>query len=101
MVITQTLRRAALAGVAALSLGAAVVGTTEPASAHWHGGGGGHWHGGGWHGGWHGGGWHGGWHHGYGWGGGYGYGYGWGGCGAHRAWVPGPWGWHWAWVSNC
>jgi len=22
-------------------------------------------------------------------------------CGAHRAWVPGPYGWHWGWVPNC
>jgi len=22
-------------------------------------------------------------------------------CGAHRAWVFGPYGWHWAWVPNC
>jgi hypothetical protein len=22
-------------------------------------------------------------------------------CGTHRVWVPGPWGGHWAWVSNC
>jgi hypothetical protein len=71
------LRRTAMAGVAALTLSAAVFGSIEPASAHWfHPGG---W-GGGWHGGW--GGWHGGWgyfHHGWyggGWGG---YGGGWGG----------------------
>jgi hypothetical protein len=87
-------------GVAALSLAAAVVATTEPASAQtWHGGGGG-WHGGGWRGGgvWHGGGWRGGHWYGGWWGpavvaglaagaiatapywGGYGYGYGGGGC---------------------
>jgi hypothetical protein len=22
-------------------------------------------------------------------------------CGMHRAWVPGPYGWHWAWRPNC
>ena len=22
-------------------------------------------------------------------------------CGTHRAWVPGPYGWHWAWLPNC
>jgi hypothetical protein len=76
----NTISKAIVAGVAALSLAAAVVATTEPASAQqfhgfhggggWHGGGGG-WHGGGWGGrGWHGGGWGGrGWHGG-GWGGG-------------------------------
>jgi hypothetical protein len=74
------IRRVAFAGVAALTMSAALVGTTESASAWWHGGWG--WHGGGWHGGgW---GWHGGWggyHHawGYGWGWRPGY-YGWGVC---------------------
>jgi hypothetical protein len=56
--------KAIAAGVTALSVGAAAIGTAEPASAqYWHGGGGG-WHGGGaWHGGgWHGGGWGPGWH---------------------------------------
>jgi hypothetical protein len=58
-----TLRRAAMAGLAALTLGAAVFGSIEPASAHWY------------HPGW---GWGGGWHHGWGyyhrgyWGGWYG-----------------------------
>jgi hypothetical protein len=68
----NTVSKAIVAGVAALSLATAVVATTEPAQAQWrHGGGwgGGGWHGGGWHGGgWGGGGWHGGggvWHPGY------------------------------------
>jgi hypothetical protein len=68
MVGKVTLRRAALAGLAALALGAAVFGTIEPASAWWNGG----WHHG-WgyfHHGWYGGGWYGrvcppGWHLGY------------------------------------
>jgi hypothetical protein len=66
MMNKTTLRRAAMAGLAALTLSAAVFGSIEPASAHWfHGG----W---GWHHGW-GGGW--GWRHaGYGWGGGWGWG---------------------------
>src|SRR5271165_2606832 len=82
----NTISKAIVAGVAALSLATAVVATTEPASAQqWHGGGGG-WHGGGggWHGG--GGGWHGGgggWHAG-GWGGG-----GWRGGGG--VWHNGYW----------
>jgi hypothetical protein len=61
MLNKTTLRRAAMAGLAALTLGVAVFGSIEPASAHWF-------HGGGW------GGWHHGWgfyHRGY-WGGGYG-----------------------------
>ena len=68
----NTISKAIVAGLAALSLAASLVATAEPASAQtWHGGGGGFhgggaWHGGGgaWHGGgygWHGGGWHGGW----------------------------------------
>jgi hypothetical protein len=65
----NTVSKAIVAGVAALSLATAVVATTEPASAQqWHGGGfGGGWHGGGWNGGWRGGGWRGGgvWHPGY------------------------------------
>ena len=102
----NTISKAIVAGVAALSLATAVVATTEPASAgQWHGGGfGGGWHGGGfggWHGGgggWRGGGWHGGWaggggrywHPGY-WNGGRWYGGWWGpavvaglAAGAHR-----------------
>ncbi|HXW20735.1 MAG TPA: sulfur globule protein precursor [Roseiarcus sp.] len=86
----NTARRAALAAVAAATLGAAVVGSTEPASAYWY------------HGGW---GWHGGWHHGWGpgwrahyWGPGYAWGY---GCGAHRVFIPTPFGGYWSWVSNC
>lgn len=22
-------------------------------------------------------------------------------CGGHRAWVPGPYGWHWRWIPYC
>lgn len=75
----NTASKAIIASVAALALGASLIATTEPASAQWHGGGGGWhgggggWHGGGWHGGGWGGGWHGGggvWHNGY-WRGGY------------------------------
>ena len=69
----NTISKAAIAGLTALSLTATVLATTEPAAAQkWHGGGGGHgraWHGGGhgWHGGGHG--WHGGggWRGGGGW----------------------------------
>lgn len=97
----NTISRAAIAGLTALSLMGSLIATSEPAAAQrWHGGGGRGWHGGGWHGG--------GWHHGGGWrgrgwagpaiigglaagallaapyayGGGYGYGgpYGYGGC---------------------
>jgi hypothetical protein len=54
----NTMSKAIIAGLAALSLGASALATAEPASAAWHG------HGGGFHGGWHGGGvargWHGG-----------------------------------------
>ena len=47
----NTISRAAIAGLAALSLTASLLATTGPAAARpWHGGGGG-WHGGGWHGG--------------------------------------------------
>jgi hypothetical protein len=86
-----SVRRFILGGLAALSLSAGVVASTEPASAWWHGGYGGY----GWHGGWG----HPGWGYGYrrwGWGGGYGYGYGayGGGYCLRRVW--GPWGWHWA-----
>ena len=56
----NTISKAAIAGLSALSLTASVFATAEPAAAaNWHGGRGGGWHGGGWHGGgWHGGGWH-------------------------------------------
>jgi hypothetical protein len=102
----NTISRATIAGLAALSLMGSLVATSEPAAAQFHGGGrGGGFHGGG---GWHGGGWHrgGGWAgpaivgglaagallaapyaYGYGYGpygyGGYGYGY--GGC---RSYAP-------------
>jgi hypothetical protein len=79
----NTITRATIAGLTALSLMGSLIATTEPAlatSLHgggghgggFHGGGfhGGGFHGGGWHGGgWHGGGWHGGGWHGGGWGG--------------------------------
>ena len=95
----NTISRAAIAGLAALSLTASLF-ATEPAAARpWRAAGGAHgggWHGGGPHGGWHGGGPHGGWHGG-GWAGpaiigglaagallaapyAYGPGYGYGGC---------------------
>ena len=67
----KTISKAAVAAVAALSLGAALMASTEPAAAQFRHGFGG-W--GGWHGGW------GGW----GWRGGYWNGCRWGGCG---------WGW--------
>jgi len=66
----NTISRATIAGLAALSLMGSLVATSEPAAAQFHGGGrGGGIHGGGFHGGgWHGGGWHGGgWHRGGGW----------------------------------
>jgi hypothetical protein len=71
----NTISRATIAGLAALSLMGSLVATSEPAAAQFHGGGrgggihGGGFHGGGFHGGgWHGGGWHGGgWHRGGGW----------------------------------
>ena len=48
----NTLPKTMVAGVAALSLAASVLATTEPASAAFrYGGGGFGWHGGGWHGG--------------------------------------------------
>jgi hypothetical protein len=61
----NTISRATIAGLAALSLMGSLV-ASEPAAAQFHGGGrGGGFHGGG---GWHGGGWHGGgWHRGGGW----------------------------------
>ena len=74
-----TLRRAAVAGIAALALGAATFSATEPAAAWWGG-----WH----HGGW-------GWHHGWGWHPGFYHGgWGWG-----RACPPG---WHLGyWGHRC
>ena len=72
----NTISRATIAGLAALSLMGSLIATSEPAAAQFHGGGRGGFHGGGWHGGgfhgggWHGGGWHGGGWHGNGWGGG-------------------------------
>ncbi len=71
--MSNSVSKAIVAGVAALSLTASAFATAEPASAgQWRGGG---WHGGG--GGWHGagGGWHGGWAGGYG----------------GRHWHPGYW----------
>ena len=94
MINKVTLRRAAMAGLAALALGAAMVGTTEPASAWW---GGGWHHGWGWHGGW---GWHPGFYHGAwgygGWHGGWGYG-GWGRV-CPPGWHVGYWG-HRCWPN--
>jgi hypothetical protein len=55
--MTSMLRKAAIAAVATLTLGAGVTAAPTPSMAQgWHGHG---WHGGGWHGGhrWHGGGW--------------------------------------------
>jgi hypothetical protein len=67
----NTVSRATIAGLAALSLMGSLVATSDPAAAQFHGGGrGAGVHGGGFHGGggWHGGGWHGGgWHRGGGW----------------------------------
>jgi hypothetical protein len=58
----NTITRATIAGLAALSLAGSVIATSEPAAAaHFQGGGFHGFHGGGFHGGWHGGGWHGGW----------------------------------------
>ena len=101
----NTISRAAIAGLAALSLTASLFATAPAGARPWHGGGahGGGWHGGGPHGGWHGGP-HGGWHgsgwHGGGWAGpaiigglaagallapyAYGPGYGYGGCTAYE-----------------
>jgi hypothetical protein len=104
----KMISKAAIAAVAAVSLMAALVVSTEPASAQfrhggfgggfgggWHGGfGGGGWRGGGWGGGWRGGGWGGGWRTagwGGGWRGGYWNGCGWGGCG---------WGGGWWWPAG-
>jgi hypothetical protein len=92
MLNRNTARRATMAALAAITLSLAVVGSSEPAAAWWHGG-------------W---GWHGGWHHGWGWGGGwrahywgpgYGFGYGYGGYGYGGPVCPpgmhlGPWGHH-------
>lgn len=100
----KTISKAAVAAVAALSLCAVLVASTEPASAAfrlggggfgggWHGGGwgggwrGGGWGGGGWRGGWGGGGWRtAGWGWGGGWRGGNWNGCGWGGCGWGGGW---------------
>jgi hypothetical protein len=59
----NTMSKAIIAGLAALSLGASALATADPASAAWRGGG----RMGAWHGGWRGGGWHGGGWHGGGW----------------------------------
>ena len=78
----NSISKAIVAGLTALSLSASMIATADPAAAQWRGPGGG-WHSGwgGWHGGW--GGWHGGyrpgfgyWHPGY-WNGG--------------VWYPGWW----------
>jgi hypothetical protein len=66
----KSISKTIVAGLAALTMAAAVILPTTPASAGWggtwHGGGG--WGGGGWHGGgWHGGGWGNGWHGGGSW----------------------------------
>lgn len=49
----NTMSKAIIAGLAALTIGASALATADPASAAWRGGGrtGGGWHGGGWHGG--------------------------------------------------
>ena len=85
----DSIRKTAVAAIAALGMAAAAATISTPAQAQWHGGGGFHgggFHGGGWGGGgWRGGGWHGGWGGGgwgwrrAGWGGGWG-----GGDRAHR-----------------
>jgi uncharacterized membrane protein len=111
----NTVTRATIAGLTALSLMGYLVATTEPTAAAGalHGGGGFHgggfhggFHGGGFHGGgWHGGGWHGGGWHGGGWAGpavvgglaagallaapyAYGNGYGYGGYGGCQSYAP-------------
>ena len=57
----NTIAKATIAGLTALSLAGSLIATTEPAaSANFRGGGG--FHGGGFRGGWHGGGFRGGWH---------------------------------------
>jgi hypothetical protein len=108
----NTISRAMIAGLAALSLMGSLVATSEPAAAQFHGGGrGGGAHGGGFHGGgFHGGGWHGGGGRGGGWHGGgwagpavvgglaagallgapyaYGNGYGYGGYGGCQSYAP-------------
>jgi hypothetical protein len=81
----NTVSKAIVAGLAAVTLAAATIGAVEPASAAgavvWRGGGGG-WHGGGWRGGyapgWRGAAWGGGWRGGPGWNG-------------ARVWHPGYW----------
>ena len=83
------IKKASIAGIAAIALTAATIGTSVPANAQrFHGGFGGFhggWHGGGWGGGWRGGGWRGG---GWGWGPALGAGL---ALGAVAA--AGPWGW--------
>ena len=99
----KVMSKVAVAAVAALSLCAALVASSEPASAQFRHGGGfggfhggmggfGGWHGnvGGWGGGWRTAGWGGGWHRGWGWRGGWG-GCRWGGCG---------WGGGWWWPAG-
>jgi hypothetical protein len=101
-----SIRKTLVAAFAALGMATAIVATSTPAEAQFHGGGGG-FHGGGFHGGgfggggFHGGGWGGGGWHGGGWGGG-GWGRpGWGGGGWRRAgWGGGGWGggcWNCGW----
>jgi hypothetical protein len=89
----NSISKTVVAGLAALTLSAAVVLPTSPASAAWG------WHGGGWGGGWRGGGWNGGWR-GAGWNGGWGgwrggWGGGWGGW--RGGWGGGCWGCGWGW----
>jgi hypothetical protein len=73
--VMNRISKSVVAGLASLTMAAAVVLPATPAAAQWRGG----WHGGG--GGWHGGGWHGG-----GWGGGWR-----GGWAGGRTWHPGYW----------
>jgi hypothetical protein len=99
----RSITKSIVAGLAALTLSAAVVSMSTPAEAViFHGGGGGGWHGGGWSGGgWRGGGWGGGWRGGSGWGwrgagwrGGYwGTGWGWGPGWGYAGWGCPGWGW--------
>jgi hypothetical protein len=93
---TIMLRKLSLVAVAVAGLGAALA--PSVASAHWHGGFGGH------GGGWHGGGWHGGGFHRVGFGprfyGGPAYSYGYGGCYVRRV-VPTPWGPRFRLINRC
>jgi hypothetical protein len=102
-----SIRKTLVAAVAAIGMATAVVATSTPAEAQFHGGGGG-FHGGGFHGGgfggggFHGGGWRGGGWGRPGWGGGgWGYrraGWGWGGGWGGGCWNcgwGGGWGWGW------